>query len=225
MKTWARQTSGLRHQKIQFCMFFPCLLHQSAAFFCSVTVLLCCFFEYALPVAAASSLFVLKLLLYPPCPPFTLKTLETLFLYWWQGVSVLKHLRVCFIILGSVTLSAPTVHEVLGGNPNACCRFIINTHLRQPYQARRENDNSFLCFSFWGQRIALCAFTKGNNIFFSILMSKDKVKKSFYLATALSLSLTSVQEQKLVRWSVCSGKLLSCFLQVNSFHQLFSSIT
>lgn len=61
---------------------------------------------------------------------------------------MLKHLRVCFIILGSVTLSAPTVHEVLGGNPNACCPFIINTHLRQPYQARQEYDNSFLCFSF-----------------------------------------------------------------------------
>lgn len=83
-------------------------------------------------------------------PPSTVRSVytETLFLYRWQGVSVLKHLRVCFIILGSVTLSAPTVHEVLGGNPNACCRFIINTHLRQPYQARQEYDNSFLSFSF-----------------------------------------------------------------------------
>lgn len=169
MKTWIRQTSGLRHQKIQFCMFFPL----------SLTSVSSIFLQYALPVTAASFLFVSKLLLYPQCPAFTLKTFETLFLYWWQGVSVLKHLRVCFIILGSVTLSAPTVHEVLGGNPNACCRFIINTHLRQPYQARREYDNSFRCFSFWGQKIALCAFTKGNNIFFLILMSKDKVKIKF----------------------------------------------
>lgn len=126
---------------------FPLSFASVSSLFLLHDSIIMLFFEYALPVAAASFLFVSKLLLYPRCPAFTLKILETLFLDWWQGVSVLKHLRVCFIILGSVTLSAPTVHEVLGGNPNACCRFIINTHLRQPYQARQEYDNSFLCFS------------------------------------------------------------------------------
>lgn len=85
-----------------------------------------------------------------------------------KNLSVLKHLHICFILLGSDKLSAPTVHEVLGGNPSACCRFIINTHLRQPYQARQEYSNSFLCCSFLfidsfeGHLIALYAFTKGN---------------------------------------------------------------
>lgn len=205
---------------------FPLSLASGSSLFLlhdSVTML---FFEYALPVAAASFLFVSRLLLYPQRPTFTLKTFETLFLYWWQGVSVLKHLRVCFIILGSVTLSAPTVHEVLGGNPNACCRFIINTHLRQPYQARQENDNSFLCISFficrlfWGQKIALCAFTNGNNIFFLILTSKDKVKIKF-LPRYCAISFLDICTRAKTREVV---SLFRQTLELFSPSELFTSI-
>lgn len=37
---------------------------------------------------------------------------------------MLKRLHVFFIFLGRDTLSAPTVHEVLGGNPRADLSFI-----------------------------------------------------------------------------------------------------
>lgn len=57
---------------------FPLSLASVGSLFLLRDSIIMLFFEYALPVAAASFLFVSKLLLYPQCPAFTLKTLETL---------------------------------------------------------------------------------------------------------------------------------------------------